>query len=143
LSIDFVLGRKSKSGKKRKKGEKRFREFSVERRKPGDEMDASRFLKVVWKMTDVKDTGLKQVKKKKKKKKQQGEEEKKRKDFATETNESDWSTLPSLLLHHLFSLVGWFVRVLYTGLRSALTHSQVTHFFFIFYFDFFFCSVCS
>jgi hypothetical protein len=71
-----VLGRKSKSGKKRKKGEKRFREFSVERRKPGDEMDASRFLKVVWKMTDVKDTGLKQVKKKKKKKKkQQGEEE--------------------------------------------------------------------
>jgi hypothetical protein len=110
LSIDFVLGRKSKSGKKRKKGEKRFREFSVERRKPGDEMDASRFLKVVWKMTDVKDTGLKQVKKKKKKKKQQGEEEKKRKDFATETNESDWSTLPSLLLHHLFSLVRWFVR---------------------------------
>ncbi len=37
--------------------------------------------------------------------------------------------------------VGSFVRVLYTGLRSALTHSQVTHF--SFYFDFFFCSVCS
>jgi len=93
---------------------KRFREFSVERRPPTKtpmkwkQVDSS---KSVWKMTDVKDTGLEGSKIRR----NNNNERRKRKrgDFArpaTETNESDWSTLPPLLLHHLFPSRSYYIH---------------------------------